>query len=131
MTITLAFDVYGTLIDTDGVVTQLRKVLEEGADDFSRAWRNKQLEYSLRRGLMRRYEEFGVCTRDALDHTCSERRVSLTDTEKNILLGVTGIFPPSGRFGPGFRLWLVPGIASMPFRMETRERWASFWRGPG
>ena len=60
---TIAFDVYGTLIDTDGVVYQLREWIGSQADVFSQTWRSKQLEYSFRRGLMRRYENFAVCTR--------------------------------------------------------------------
>ena len=48
---TIAFDVYGTLIDTDGVVSQLREWIGSQADVFSQTWRSKQLEYSFRRGL--------------------------------------------------------------------------------
>ncbi len=69
MTIALAFDIYGTLIDPHGVVGELQKHLGDGAADFSRVWREKQLEYTWRRGLMRRYQDFGVCTRQALDYT--------------------------------------------------------------
>ena len=60
---TIAFDVHGTLIDTDGVVSRLREWIGSQADVFSQTWRSKQLEYSFRRGLMRRYENFAVCTR--------------------------------------------------------------------
>jgi 2-haloacid dehalogenase len=53
MAITLAFDVYGTLIDTHGVVSALQKITgPEKAKVFSRIWREKQLEYSFRRGLI-------------------------------------------------------------------------------
>jgi len=63
MTHALAFDIYGTLIDPHGVVDELRQLLGDKAPEFSRVWREKQLEYTWRRGLMRRYEDFGVCTR--------------------------------------------------------------------
>ena len=66
---TLAFDVYGTLIDTHGVVELLRSMVGESALQFSQSWRDKQLEYSFRRGLMGRYDSFAVCTRQALDYT--------------------------------------------------------------
>ncbi len=69
MTIALAFDIYGTLIDPHGVVGELKKHLGEQAAEFSRIWREKQLEYTWRRGLMQRYRDFGVCTRQALDYT--------------------------------------------------------------
>ena len=71
MAITLAFDVYGTLIDTHGVITALEPQVGPRAAEFSRVWRDKQLEYSFRRGLMQQYETFAVCTSQALDHTCS------------------------------------------------------------
>jgi 2-haloacid dehalogenase len=86
MPITLAFDVYGTLIDTHGVVTELRETLGADAEAFSRVWRDKQLEYSFRRGLMRDYADFGVCTRQALDWTCAARGVRMTAEQKDGLL---------------------------------------------
>jgi 2-haloacid dehalogenase len=52
MSVTLAFDVYGTLIDTHGVVSALQALIGDKAKDFSHSWREKQLEYSFRRGLM-------------------------------------------------------------------------------
>ena len=69
MAITLAFDVYGTLIDTHGVIVELEKHIGNNASEFSRTWREKQLEYSFRRGLMQNYENFASCTRSALDYT--------------------------------------------------------------
>ena len=69
---TLAFDVYGTLIDTNGVVVTLEKFMGESATNFSQTWRNKQLEYSFRRSLMQNYEPFAVCTNQALDYTWVE-----------------------------------------------------------
>ncbi len=83
---TLAFDVYGTLIDTQGVSVTLEKFLGEKASAFSKAWREKQLEYSFRRGLMQNYENFSVCTRHALDYTCALFNTPLGPAEKNLLL---------------------------------------------
>ena len=64
---TIAFDIYGTLIDTDSMVSQLHEWVGSRAETFSKTWRSKQLEYSFRRGLMRQYENFEVCTRQALE----------------------------------------------------------------
>jgi len=89
----LAFDVYGTLIDTAGVVAKLRELVGATAEEFSSAWREKQLEYSFRRGLMRRYADFAVCTRDALDYTCARFDVALTKTGKDALLGTYRVLP--------------------------------------
>lgn len=69
MATTLAFDVYGTLIDPDALIDELRPVLGDSAAAVARAWRMKQLELAFRRGLMGRYDDFATCTRDALKAT--------------------------------------------------------------
>jgi len=92
--VTLAFDVYGTLIDTHGVVTRLREIVGDKAQDFSRTWRDKQLEYSFRRGLMQNYENFAVCTRHALDYTSSFYGIPLTDYHRAKLLEAYRVLPP-------------------------------------
>lgn len=68
MKATLAFDVYGTLVDPLGIADTLRGFVGDRAAAFAQAWREKQLEYTFRRGLMRRYRDFDVCTREALGH---------------------------------------------------------------
>ena len=88
MAVTLAFDVYGTLIDTHGVVAKLGEIVGDRARDFSSAWRDKQLEYSFRRGLMQNYENFAVCTRDALDYTCKRFAMDMTPGQKQALLDI-------------------------------------------
>ncbi|MCG6975210.1 MAG: haloacid dehalogenase type II [Acidiferrobacterales bacterium] len=86
MTTTLAFDIYGTLIDTDGVTDALELLVAERAGEFSRRWREKQLEYSFRRGLMHDYQEFAVCVRQALDFVCLSPGFNLSDPEKQSLM---------------------------------------------
>ncbi|GGI71496.1 haloacid dehalogenase type II [Shewanella gelidii] len=83
---TLAFDVYGTLIDTQGVLDTLLQMMGEDAFAFSAAWRDKQLEYSFRRGLMDQYQDFSVCTRDALEFTCQSQQKHLSRIQKLALL---------------------------------------------
>jgi 2-haloacid dehalogenase len=86
MTTTLAFDVYGTLIDTQGVTAELHSVIGSEAETFSQTWREKQLEYSFRRGLMQNYESFDVCIRNAFDYTCTLYGADFTPAQKNNLL---------------------------------------------
>ena len=93
MSITLAFDVYGTLINTDDVVAELREMVGKKAEDFSQTWRNKQLEYSFRRGLMQNYVNFSICTSNALDFTCSYYKVTITKDQKEKLLHIYSILP--------------------------------------
>lgn len=91
--LTLAFDVYGTLIDTHGVVNALSEMVGEQAQAFSQTWRDKQLEYSFRRGLQQDYKNFAVCTRDALEYTCLFYQLELSDVQKNELLAVYRVLP--------------------------------------
>ena len=90
---TLAFDVYGTLIDTGGVLVGLRPYTGEQAPEFARLWRDKQLEYSFRRGLMQRYQNFAACTRDALEYTCAFFALALSPAQKDGLMDLYSVLP--------------------------------------
>ncbi|MHB8165516.1 MAG: haloacid dehalogenase type II, partial [Sulfuricella sp.] len=93
MAIALAFDVYGTLIDTHGVIVALEKHVGNKVSEFSRTWREKQLEYSFRRGLMQNYENFAICTSNALDYTSSYFKVPLGKKDKDELMGAYAVLP--------------------------------------
>jgi len=86
MPLTIAFDVYGTLIDTEGVVELLQARLGAKAGAFSDLWRAKQLEYSFRRGLMQNYRDFSVCTGQALAYCCASLGVEMSENERHRLL---------------------------------------------
>ena len=92
MTITLGFDIYGTLIDPYGVTTKLAEYTRQSVE-FARVWRDKQLEYTFKRGLMRRYENFAVCTRNALDYTDTLLQTGLDDTAKQALMETYRVLP--------------------------------------
>jgi len=92
--ITLAFDVYGTLIDTHGIKVELEKYAGEKAAEFSEMWRNKQLEYSFRRGLMQNYKTFAECTRDALEYTCRAFNIKIESKDKDNLMILYSKLPP-------------------------------------
>jgi 2-haloacid dehalogenase len=86
MITTLAFDVYGTLIDPLGISISLRNLVGERAPAFAQAWRDKQLEYSFRRGLMHAYRDFPTCTREALEFTDLRLRTGLTAEARDALM---------------------------------------------
>lgn len=90
---TVAFDIYGTLIDTSGVLTKLTDMIGEPAAPIMKTWRQKQLEYSYRRGLMRRHADFSVCTRDALIFSCETHDIRLSNKKINELLNEYTILP--------------------------------------
>ncbi len=96
MSITIGFDVYGTLIDTAGVTKALGQFAGERAVQFSNLWREKQLEYSFRRALMQNYVHFGFCTRYALDYTCTALGIEISAQDKEELLAGYRVLPPFG-----------------------------------
>lgn len=113
MPLTLAFDIYGTLIDTRGVETQLSRMVGSIAAEVSRSWRDKQLEYAFRRGLMGRYQPFSVCTAQALDYALALHRCQVTDQQRQQLLDSYRRLPAFTDVAPalqqlsdaGHRLW--------------------------
>lgn len=91
--ITLAFDVYGTLIDTSGVFDLLQKKIGDKTSDFMEIWRSKQLEYSFRRGLMQKYADFSLCTLNALEFACLKLNCDLSEAAKNELMQQYTVLP--------------------------------------
>ncbi|UMB59600.1 haloacid dehalogenase type II [Lutibacter sp. A80] len=93
MKYTLAFDVYGTLINTSGVFNSLEKMIGDKAKPVMDTWRNKQLEYSFRRGLMNNYVDFSVCTKEALEFSCLTFKVNLSEAQKVALMDEYKVLP--------------------------------------
>ena len=82
----LAFDVYGTLIDPFRMEEHLRAAFGEKAKEASELWRSKQIEYSFRRALMKKYRNFDACTAEALHFVSAQLGISLSEeTQKNLL----------------------------------------------
>ncbi len=82
----LGFDIYGTLVDPLDMDEHLREMVGEGAERFSALWREKQIEYTWRRGLMREYADFGVCTRQALDFAALSFGLELSANQREGLV---------------------------------------------
>lgn len=61
------FDAYGTLFDFNTAAMNCRDELGEQADDLSRIWREKQLQYTWLRSLTGKHSDFWQVTGDALD----------------------------------------------------------------
>jgi 2-haloacid dehalogenase len=101
----VAFDIYGTLIDTQAVLGQLTQVVGEKAVDVAKTWRQKQLEYSFRRGLMRDYCDFSVCTREALIFACREQQIELDGAEIQVLMNTYSELDAFADVGSGLRLY--------------------------
>lgn len=121
MAIALAFDVYGTLIDTHGVIVALEKHVGDKASEFSRTWREKQLEYSFRRGLMRNYENFAVCTGNALDYTCACFKAPLNHEDKEELLHAYRVLPAFDDVAEGLARAEKSGYRMYAFSNGSRD----------
>ncbi len=90
---TLAFDVYGTLIDTSGVFQKLEPLIGADALPFMNEWRNKQLEYSFRRAAMNRYVDFSTVTREALNYCCQFFNKPLQKSQIRSLMEAYKVLP--------------------------------------
>jgi 2-haloacid dehalogenase len=82
----LAFDVYGTLIDPFRMEEHLRPAFGERAKEASELWRSKQIEYSFRRALMKRYQNFDVCTAQALRFVSAQWGIFLSEETQEKLM---------------------------------------------
>lgn len=83
----LAFDLYGTLIDPLAINRHVRDfVAAIDADAFVKFWREKQIEYAFRKTSMRCYENFDVCTQQALRYAAAAVGASISpQTEAELL----------------------------------------------
>lgn len=131
MTVTLAFDVYGTLIDTAGVTEALKEFAGDKAVAFSNLWREKQLEYSWRRALMQNYVHFGICTGQALDYTCKALQVDISESDKAKLLAGYKILPPFADVAEALPLLQKEGFRLFAFSNGKPDDLASLLANSG
>jgi 2-haloacid dehalogenase len=79
----LVFDLYGTLVDPLEISAELeRSMPPDDAALLARVWRAKQLEYSFRLTVMRRYQDFGWVTERALEFALLDRGLAMSSAEK-------------------------------------------------
>ncbi|MCB8888881.1 haloacid dehalogenase type II [Vreelandella malpeensis] len=119
----LAFDVYGTLIDTQGVEQELERRLKEPAKagEFAKRWREKQLEYSFRAGLMGAYVSFAECTHRALVFTDRALQTGLSDNDCDHLLALYGELPAFEDVAPALEALAQAGVRCVAFSNGTEE----------
>lgn len=121
MTNAIAFDVYGTLIDTQAVTSRLTELVGDKAPAITRAWRQKQLEYSFRRGLMRDYCDFSVCTREALVFACREASVEISDDALEQAMQAYADLEAFADVRPGLETLHRDGISLYAFSNGSRK----------
>ncbi len=72
------FDAYGTLFDIHSPITRISADLGKNADNVSLLWRNKQLQYTWLRSLMKSHADFWQVTSDALNYALSTYQLDQT-----------------------------------------------------
>jgi len=131
MDTTLAFDVYGTLIDPLGMSSELGKLIGKSGPVFASAWRDKQIEYLFRRGLGRDYVSFSSCTRQALDYTCQATGNDLSTGHREALMACYKDLPAY----PGAAVALAhlkeAGFSNYAFSNGDPEDLATLFRNAG
>ena len=66
------FDAYGTLFDVHAPMRKLAPEIGPKAEEISRVWRQKQLEYTWLRSLMGTHADFWHVTGEALDYALEQ-----------------------------------------------------------
>lgn len=121
MAATLGFDVLGTLIDTAGIAEALRRHVGDDAPAFAALWRSKQLEYVFRRGVMERYRDFGVCTREAFEYCCLHFKASMTASDREAVMARYRFLPAFPDARPGLEALGNAGFRIFAFSMARRD----------
>src|SRR5437764_15451996 len=91
----LAFDMYGTLVNPLRIWQQLEQFIPGDTSDTREAqriaevWRQKQLEFTFRLTVMEQYEDFEQVTRKALDYALAMARKQLDTAQKNTLMATS------------------------------------------
>ncbi|MDH4175148.1 MAG: haloacid dehalogenase type II [Betaproteobacteria bacterium] len=82
----LVFDAYGTLYDVHAVIRRCDAFWPGKGAALSQLWRQKQLEYTWQRSLMRRYIPFSQITRDALAYACEALKLAVDASRTEALM---------------------------------------------
>ncbi|GGB81682.1 haloacid dehalogenase [Marinobacterium zhoushanense] len=89
----IGFDVYGTLVDPVAMGTHLQGLAGDQARAFGQLWHEKKVEYAFRRALMEQYQDFGTCTRQALEYCLLRFGLNLSDQDQQRLMEKFGQLP--------------------------------------
>jgi 2-haloacid dehalogenase len=120
----IGIDVYGTLIDPLRMSDHLRPLTGADAENIAERWRAKQLEYTFRRAAMGAYENFDVCTEQALRFVLASLKISLSEADQAHLLEQYQWLSPYPDAAAGLRKLKQTGYALAAFSngVETTLR---------
>ena len=121
---TIAFDMYGTVFNVNGLTKDLRNIPSIGIQKepaFNAMWRSKQLEYTFRRTCMNKYAPMSECTLHALDYCCKMFDAPLTSDEKKNLCDKYTQLPTYEDCKQGLNLLHMSGYRIFAFSNGTRN----------
>jgi 2-haloacid dehalogenase len=111
----LAFDMYGTLVDPIRIWKQLEHYIPGDAQRIAEIWRQKQLEFTFRLTAMERYEDFEQVTRKALNYALAVTGHSLETQQKNSLMAQYNDLERFADVEPGLQRLKVAGYSMVVF----------------
>lgn len=111
----IAFDVYGTLVDPVAMGQHLQALLGDQASAFGQLWHDKKVEFAFRRALMEQYQNFEVCTRQALEYCLQQFGVELSAQEQEALLAKFSQLPAFADVRPGLQALREQGYRLVAF----------------
>jgi 2-haloacid dehalogenase len=117
----LAFDMYGTLVDPIRIWKQLEHYIPVDAQRIAEIWRQKQLEFTFRLTAMERYEDFEQVTRKALDYALATSGHSLETQQKNSLMAQYNDFERFTDVEPGLQRLKDAGYTMVVFSNGSPE----------
>jgi len=115
LAIGIGVDVYGTLVDPLEINAHLRPLVGDLAERVAELWRTKQLEYTFRRASMGKYENFDVCTRQALVFALESLRINLSANDLETLIEKYQHLHTYPDTAPGLRKLKDAGYAVVAF----------------
>lgn len=118
---TLAFDIYGTLINPMALDQVLFEMIGDKYLNFNDLWRNKQLEYSFRKAAMKTFNHFSECTLQALIYCDEYFDTKLSNEQKQQLLGMYRVLPPYPEVPPILEIIKSRGVQIVAFSNGKKD----------
>ncbi len=115
------FDAYGTLFDTEGLVTRAEAEAPGHGQALVGLWRAKQLEYTWLRSLLDRYRDFWAVTRDALEFACEAAGLHLSAEARDRLMSAWLEVPAFPDAAPALSDFTARGVRCCVFSNGTRQ----------
>src|SRR5678815_1220768 len=129
----LVFDAYGTLFDVFSVTSLCEQMFPGNGTALAMVWRSKQLQYTLLRSMMNRYEDFWQVTRDGLVYAANALRLDLDVDKRTRLMDAYMTLAAFPDVKPGLQQLKAMGLRlavlsnGAPEMLESAARSAGEW----